>query len=283
MQAMCPLWPSSASFCGQENGSIPVTEPQRSGATLDVAPSNRGGCSGSIASRCLNPATLPRAGPWEPAPRRSAAPGSGILQRRGQVRGVEIGPHPPREHQLRVGAFPQQEVAQPLLAAGADQQVHRRPQARSPATRAKAPAARAPPPGSRPARSSPPRCAAAAPAPPAVARSASPMAAQQFAAQAVAPPDHLEADAVLQAASRLRAPGSTRTAASGRRLPPRAAPVVGGEGEQREHADARIRAPPPPRGAPPRRRPVSRQARQPPRRAQRPLPSMMIPHVQSTL
>ena len=44
-------------------------------------------------------------------------------QRVGEVVAVEVGPQPLGEVELGVGAFPQQEVRQPLLAAGADQQV----------------------------------------------------------------------------------------------------------------------------------------------------------------
>jgi hypothetical protein len=42
-----------------------------------------------------------------------------------EVHGVELGPHARRENQFGVGAFPEQEVAEALLAAGADEQVHR--------------------------------------------------------------------------------------------------------------------------------------------------------------
>src|SRR5580765_2727403 len=45
-------------------------------------------------------------------------------QCRFQVLACELGPHARRENQLRIGAFPQQEIAQALLAAGADHQIH---------------------------------------------------------------------------------------------------------------------------------------------------------------
>ena len=38
-------------------------------------------------------------------------------------RAAELGPHPIRKQELRVGAFPQQEVTQALLAAGAYEQI----------------------------------------------------------------------------------------------------------------------------------------------------------------
>lgn len=44
-------------------------------------------------------------------------------QRRGEIAGVEFGPHPLGEVQLGIGAFPQQEVGQPLLAGGADDEI----------------------------------------------------------------------------------------------------------------------------------------------------------------
>src|SRR5262245_53124097 len=46
--------------------------------------------------------------------------GYGVLQ----IRPPEIGPHLGGEQQLGIGAFPQQEIAQTLLAAGADQQIY---------------------------------------------------------------------------------------------------------------------------------------------------------------
>src|SRR5262249_17537062 len=41
-----------------------------------------------------------------------------------EVRAGEIGPHLPGEEQLGVSALPKQEVAEPLFAAGSDQQIH---------------------------------------------------------------------------------------------------------------------------------------------------------------
>jgi hypothetical protein len=43
----------------------------------------------------------------------------------GQRLGIEIRPHRVAEPQLGIGAFPQQEVGQALLAAGADQEIDR--------------------------------------------------------------------------------------------------------------------------------------------------------------
>jgi hypothetical protein len=39
------------------------------------------------------------------------------LDRAQQVLGAEIGPHPAREDELRIGAFPQQKVAQTALGS----------------------------------------------------------------------------------------------------------------------------------------------------------------------
>ena len=46
----------------------------------------------------------------------------------GQIARVELGPHAACEDEFGVSAFPQKKVAQALLAAGADQQINRRPQ-----------------------------------------------------------------------------------------------------------------------------------------------------------
>ena len=46
-----------------------------------------------------------------------------IRDRGAQVLGAEVGPERVDEAQFRIGAFPQQEIREPLLAAGADQQV----------------------------------------------------------------------------------------------------------------------------------------------------------------
>src|SRR5206468_8558311 len=46
-----------------------------------------------------------------------------ILQRASEIGAVEVGPHLRGEDELGVGALPQQEVRESLLAAGADQQV----------------------------------------------------------------------------------------------------------------------------------------------------------------
>ena len=42
---------------------------------------------------------------------------------RGEIRRAEVGPHAGREDELRVRAFPQQEVAEALLAAGAHEEI----------------------------------------------------------------------------------------------------------------------------------------------------------------
>ena len=47
-----------------------------------------------------------------------------IFYRSGEVGGIEFRPHARREQQLRVGAFPEHEVAEAAVATGADQQVH---------------------------------------------------------------------------------------------------------------------------------------------------------------
>src|SRR5258706_16164122 len=41
----------------------------------------------------------------------------------GKIGGAEVGPHPRREVELRVCALPQQEVAEALLAPGADEKI----------------------------------------------------------------------------------------------------------------------------------------------------------------
>ena len=58
-----------------------------------------------------------------------------ILHRPGEVRGAEVRPHHGREAQFRVGTFPEQEIAEALFAAGADQQIDVR-HVRGPATAA---------------------------------------------------------------------------------------------------------------------------------------------------
>ena len=42
----------------------------------------------------------------------------------GQIGGIEFRPHARREKQFRVGAFPQHEIAEAAVAAGANQQIH---------------------------------------------------------------------------------------------------------------------------------------------------------------
>ena len=41
----------------------------------------------------------------------------------GEVIAIEVRPHPIGEIELGIGALPQQEIGEPLLAAGADQQI----------------------------------------------------------------------------------------------------------------------------------------------------------------
>src|ERR1700730_10036652 len=47
-----------------------------------------------------------------------------IVHRGGKILGSEVGPHPVAEEELGIGAFPQQKIRQPLLAARADKQIH---------------------------------------------------------------------------------------------------------------------------------------------------------------
>ena len=53
----------------------------------------------------------------------STLPAVKFRNARTQILDRKIRPHPRREYHLRVRAFPQQKIAQPLLAAGADQQI----------------------------------------------------------------------------------------------------------------------------------------------------------------
>ena len=53
----------------------------------------------------------------------AALPAVELTHRDLEVRRAEVGPHGRREVQLGVGAFPQQEIGQPLIAAGADDDV----------------------------------------------------------------------------------------------------------------------------------------------------------------
>ena len=99
----------------------------------------------------------------------------------GQIRRPEIRPHHASKHQLGIGALPQQEVAEPPLAAGADQQIDGRPERFPERVAATALSARGRRPGWRRAPSNPPRPAATAalrrPSPPRRARSHSRSAA----------------------------------------------------------------------------------------------------------
>src|SRR5215203_6009484 len=75
--------------------------------------------SGGAANACESWFLPPdRHRPEPPLPAAEVAHGVG------QVGAAEVGPHAVGEDQLGVGALPEQEVREPLLAAGADQQVH---------------------------------------------------------------------------------------------------------------------------------------------------------------
>ena len=46
-----------------------------------------------------------------------------VVEGRGQIGGGEVRPHARHEPELGIGAFPEEEIAQALLASGADQDV----------------------------------------------------------------------------------------------------------------------------------------------------------------
>src|SRR5713101_379182 len=54
----------------------------------------------------------------------AAVPGVELSDSRGQIRGLKVRPHARHEIELGVSAFPEQKIAQPILSAGPDQQVH---------------------------------------------------------------------------------------------------------------------------------------------------------------
>ena len=62
-----------------------------------------------------------RRGAWQPAEASFSAPE--VSNGRRQMVGVEVGPQGVEEAKLGVGAFPQQEIRQPLLAAGTDEKI----------------------------------------------------------------------------------------------------------------------------------------------------------------
>ena len=68
--------------------------------------------------------------------RRSGARAVEKGERRREIVGAELRPHPFGEVELGIGAFPEQEVGQPLLAAGADDEIDVAPQPASPVTSA---------------------------------------------------------------------------------------------------------------------------------------------------
>jgi hypothetical protein len=47
-----------------------------------------------------------------------------IGDRRFEIRGAEVGPETRRENQLGIRALPEQKIAQSLLPAGANQEIH---------------------------------------------------------------------------------------------------------------------------------------------------------------
>src|SRR5882762_4926402 len=59
----------------------------------------------------------------------AALPGAELLEGARQLRGPEFRPHALGEMQLRVRAFPEEEIAEPLLPPGADEEIHIRQQA----------------------------------------------------------------------------------------------------------------------------------------------------------
>src|ERR1017187_8772542 len=76
-------------------------------------------------SSSVQPSLLPVCGYWWDGAEAAVAPVE-FAHRGGQIRLAEIGPHARRENQFRVGAFPQQEIAETPFSAGANQHVDRR-------------------------------------------------------------------------------------------------------------------------------------------------------------
>jgi len=137
-------------------------------------------------------------------------------QRVRQVGRGEIGPHDLREVQLRVSAFPQQEVGEALLTAGADQQVHVREDAAVRDRRAR----RVVDGEAEPE----PRAGGGG-----VLGGAD--GGHERGGEPIAPPDDFEADAVFDQPRRLGEQMAGEQAHQRRDLARRAFPVVGGEGE----------------------------------------------------
>jgi hypothetical protein len=53
-----------------------------------------------------------------------------LVEGRSQIRGLKVRPHSRGEDQFGVGRFPEEKIAEALLAPGSDQEIHRRRQAR---------------------------------------------------------------------------------------------------------------------------------------------------------
>src|SRR5690242_21714011 len=69
-------------------------------------------------------AVWPRRSPRLGQDAEAAVPAVEVGDGGGQVVAVEVRPQPGREEELGVRALPQEEIAEPLLTAGADQQIH---------------------------------------------------------------------------------------------------------------------------------------------------------------
>ena len=203
----------------------------------------------------------------------------------GEVDGVEIGPHGAGEDELGVGAFPEEKVAEAPLAAGADQEIH----GRGPGALARDVAgefAHAAGGGQDGVARGVVDCDAEAQAA-AVARWR--LRPRAMAAQSVAssrsrrPMTSRRTPCATQRAVSLSRYAAMRrmrasTSAGGRRQ------LSAGEGEEGQDCRLRRRARPPRRGvtaSTPARCPAMRGSPRP--AAQRPLPSMMIANMQSTL
>ena len=128
-------WPASIS--GPPIASRPSGGRCSSGMRLPIA-----GC-GTLMRRMrmrTNRCAYRRSGPVSRAATGSQAAKPAFAPRRrtqsasAQIFGREVGPHPFGEMQFGVGALPQQEVGQPLLAAGADEEIDVAECRRSPVT-----------------------------------------------------------------------------------------------------------------------------------------------------
>src|ERR1019366_484618 len=96
------------------------------GPVRGPAPARRLVAPGGVRPRAARSAVAgPRAGGERtPSAASEAAPARGVLAQRAlEHLAGEVRPELVAEHQLRVGALPQQVVGDPLLAAGADDQV----------------------------------------------------------------------------------------------------------------------------------------------------------------